>query len=269
MNAVKCACIIVAIFFLFMLTWKHRYSFLTVSNLVPFYYKRIYDGANNKPFTIVQRYNVNPEDKNIISASIYGTNPIYYNGLDKVIQLVMDKYKNWRMRVYCHDKAPPQYINKLISNPHIQVFIVHDEMVIPGNSAGAFWRFMPLSEEGINFISVDADDDFIIFPPEVLDKWLMSDKDAIRAFLNLHFFYGKTHVCAKYFGCKSTIKMNPHEITHYKLRDRFGSDELFLSRVLYPLMKGREYMYYTDTMNKLIYMISIPKNFIRMDQRKS
>lgn len=254
-------CVIVCVFLLASAICSNvRYSFSIISTQVPFYYKKALKNAKDEPFHIITTYNVNPNDTNIISTSIYGDAAKYYDGLNALIDNVKMYYPKWRLRVYCHDKAPYEYAMKLINDSEIQTYIVHDDMIESGNSAGAFWRFMPLSDKGINFISVDADDPMPQFTPTDLDNWMKSDKEAIRGFLSKQVTFGKPHICAKLFGCKSSLKIPPHVITHYPLRARFCSDELFLTKVLYPLVKDKEFLVFNNTWNKLVYTLAPSRN---------
>ena len=99
----------------------------------------------NIPFEIIKKYNTDDSVQNVISYSLYGNNPKYFKPLEDNIQKIKQYLPGWKMRVYLHDKVPRK-IRKELVDFKIEVFIVKDKHVQPGNSAGAFWRFLPLTE---------------------------------------------------------------------------------------------------------------------------
>lgn len=236
----------------------HIWKFTTLSTLVPNYYKyRLQEARMNPdpPFRILQKYNINPNDKYIISVSIFGTASKYFDGLLNLISNIKNNYPRWTLRVHCHNKVPINYKSNLINNKEIQTIIIEDETTIPGSPSGTFWRFLPFSEPGITVLSADVDDQLYI-TPEMLEDWLKSDKQSIRMFLNQQLFYGKPHISGGLFGCKSSIKIDEQLLTHYPLRRPFGSDELWLTINIYPLVKNSLLTVYTSYINKFLHYMT-------------
>ena len=54
-------------------------------------------------------------------------------------------WKNWHCRVYIHDQCP-EWIDLLKTKKNVQLYIVNDSVASSKNSAGDFWRLLPLCE---------------------------------------------------------------------------------------------------------------------------
>jgi len=185
-------------------------------------------------FKILERYNYK-KDENVFSTSIYGNNPKYYKNIDNLIYNA-NQLENWNLRVYLHDQVNDDIKNKLI-NKKAQVFIVRDPLVIPGLSAGAFWRFMPL-KENIQFIVIDSDDKLELKKiKKYLKKWDDSGKQYIRENNIFTVMWPKSHIMAKNWGAKNA-NLKHLNIENYKLRTPYSADEIFLSYELYPKIKN-------------------------------
>lgn len=225
------------------------------------YYNNLINNIQDAPFRITKIHNKSDNDK-IFTVSIYGNNPKYINGLRRLITNSIDSSLDWTLRVYCHDQADPNLIQELINNPKIETYIVDDPIVVPGNSAGMFWRFMPLSED-ITFMTLDVDEDNrMLKDPEALTKWLKSNKGFFR-FGNTVFPWAKTHLCGKYFGRKKGYsKVDPKIITHYPLRSPFGADEIFEQQVAGPLVQKDGVMTYIpkSLLRKIMFQLSPSKS---------
>ncbi len=199
------------------------------------FYENKLKTSKDKPFRIIGTHNKNNNTK-IFTASIYGTHPKYFNGMLNLI----DRFKNgpihgWTLRVYCHDRVPPDYINKILNCQWVETQIVEDEVVTPGNSAGMFWRFMPLSEN-ITFMSLDVDEE-LTDNFSVIDAWDKHPARFIRFTPDL-YPWTKTHIVGKYFGSKAGYTLlKPEFITNYAFREPFGADEVFLTYIMWPLIK--------------------------------
>lgn len=229
-----------------------KYHFPVITSLTPGYYEKTYATMHNKPFYITNKYNYDPADTNIISVSIYGKHPKYFDGLQRRIDEVNTGYHGWTLRVYCHEEVPQHYMNNLITNTSIQTFIVNDPEIVPGNSAGAFWRFMPITEPGINFIVVDVDEPINI-KSDMVKSWMASDADAIRVYHNQMLVLGYSYTCASLVGIKASIKISAKMLQYYPMRAPFGSDEIWLTKHIYPLIRNKEILFYKSPVGKILH----------------
>lgn len=186
---------------------------------------------NTEPgFKIVTSYNVDKTHTNIISYSLYGTANKYFNKIENNIDIVRTNLPLWKVRVYIHDKVAKEIVDRLISTGS-QVFIVTDSMVKPGNSAGAFWRFLPLVED-MNVVVLDIDDGISVYIPKIQKFFENEEKPYISTVWKSP--WPIQHVQAKLIFKKSvlTLPFKADTIMTYPHRSTFGSDEIFLSTTL-------------------------------------
>lgn len=190
--------------------------------------------SNEPPFEITSTYNVRETDKKIISLSLYGTHDKYFNGCLALVDECAVKLPGWIVRVYLHDQVPGQWMGELVKKG-CEVFVVHDECVVPGNSAGAFWRFMPVCDPNVTFIALDVDEPLVEGLVEHVNLWLnMPDYPYFRYCVGVggaqsNIVWPKYHLVAGKFGRKAGVSDTAERtITHYAHRSTFGSDEVFL-----------------------------------------
>lgn len=192
-------------------------------------------------FEIIEKYNISNVN-NIFCMSLYGNNPKYYKHIDGIIsgieELNIRFNCEFQLRIYLHDQVSDEIKNKLISSG-IQVYIVRDECVKPGNSAGAFWRFTPL-HENVRFICIDADDEFQVeYMSRLISKWEESEKLFMHQVLPTHFPWPKYHIAAGFWGADLRYRQfeSFSPIYNYKHRTTFGADETYLFQEIFPLFK--------------------------------
>lgn len=209
---------------------------------VPFYYQRIL--THPEPgFTILP--DTSRSRCPFVSVSIYGTHPRYYDGLTALIQQVPQVLPHWNIRVYCHDMVPIKYQNMMRSHRHVELVMVHDPMVAPGNSSGMFWRFMPAAEKGRRFIVLDIDEEL---KPDILhaiDIWEKSNLPYFR--LNLHtstdnpsnVLWPEDCWVGGKWGCDGSVSIPASYLSTFPHRSTFGSDECWLLFVLSPFARAQ------------------------------
>jgi hypothetical protein len=191
---------------------------------------------SSKGFNITKIYNKDLT-KNILVTSLYGNDSKYYKNIDSTLKTIDELGVEWQYRIYLHDKVRSKIRDSLISKG-IQVYIVSDPLTTGGmNSAGAFWRFMPLLED-IRFIVVDADDDLDTESLKTtISKWETSRKPFMRHVLPT-FLFPKSHVSAGMwggFGCGSLGCGK--DLQTYNSRSPFGSDEIYMNTSVLIFMK--------------------------------
>ena len=173
----------------------------------------------------------------ILSYSLYGTDPKYYNYMVSNIKTAKEKLSDWTTRVYLHDKVPELWRDKLVS-AGAEVQLVNDPVIKPGNSAGMFWRFLPLTEN-CHAVILDAD-----------DQLSSSDISKARSLdgQNTHVMSALSgpmwpvqHITGKRIF-KSSGFVSPvtrSRIQNYPHRSTFGSDEVFLTTEVYDSAKAQ------------------------------
>ncbi len=112
-------------------------------------------------FRVVEKLNEQSSDR-LFSVSLYGTHEKYINGVKALAQQCRQEFPDWAFRVYLHDQSR-QWIDPLV-NLGCEVVLVADAYVKPGNSSGAFWRYLPACEP-VTFFCLDVDE---AMPPKLI-----------------------------------------------------------------------------------------------------
>jgi hypothetical protein len=171
----------------------------------------------------------------VFSFSLYGDNTRrYFEPLERSLKSA--KVPGWHFRVYVHDRCR-DWIEKLRRVPDTVVVEVVDDHVAPGNSSGAFWRFLPLCEP-LNVVVLDTDDvnDF----GSILKTWETLGSD-VQGQVSMVPPWPRSHIQG---GCiykkKSlTLPFDQSFIQNYPHRSTFGSDEVFTTLEIAPHWAGK------------------------------
>jgi hypothetical protein len=203
--------------------------------LNPFLYKRIkynalYDSyfwktfvtSNTEEGFTVTSYPKIPLTDYVIVYSVYAKEHV-----SNVLKFLEsgELWKNWHCRVYIHDQCK-EWINILITKKNVQLYIVHDSIASITNSAGDFWRLLPLCEP-INAIILNntqlkqikkEDWDTFEHKSTAVIKGTQSYPWPIRA-----------HLSTSMLMKKSSLKLcfTTEDILTYGHRSTKGSDEIF------------------------------------------
>jgi len=203
----------------------------------------------------VSKLNYNKTCTRILSYSLYGNNPKYYRYMRRNIRAARFHYPGWCVRVHVHELSRKSFYQPLV-NDGAQVFIMHDPMVRPGNAAGMFWRFLPLTERGLSVIVLDSDDLITKYRADVLDP-ILSGADG-KCFGGLWTSpFPRTFVrgacIVKFPPC--TVAFTEHELRHYPVRTPFGADEYFIT-MEHKVDPSRTHTVHSDTWNQVAWHIA-------------
>jgi len=184
----------------------------------------------------------------IISMTAYGTNPRYFIGAKRQVELAKKYYPNWLIRIYTDnlDKF------KDIEN-EVQLIQINDD-------AGVFWRFYPMFESDDNIVIVRDTDGRITFREALaVQEWL----DSPYAFHTWkdHEAHYEFPIIACAFGYKG--KFNSQILYEMKKFQQAGfyylNDQHFLRDFIYPIIKNNTLLHdfnqlgwFKDTRKKLI-----------------
>ena len=191
-----------------------------------------------------------PLTDKVIVYSLYGTDTTrYFDPLYRNITSCQDALTGWHFRIYIHDQCQ-HWINQLKKCSNVQLFVVDDTHVFPGNSAGAFWRFLPLCEP-IDAIILDSDDD--IDPKMLLDTWdKLQSTDAVLS-VSQCTPWPSTYIQGKLIFKKRSARpyFSAEDIQTYQHRSTFGSDEVFTTLELSPALEGQGIIRRQSFINKI------------------
>ena len=164
----------------------------------------------------------------LISFSVYGTKPMYLEGLRQNLLLAPGVYPGWKVRVYHSGEVPKEFWNGLDCE--------HIGMGHSLGSSGMFWRFLPAFEKKWSHVIFrDADSRLNIREAAAVLEWLKSGK-------KIHCMHDhEHHRCLPIFGGMWGIRTGVLSNTVQRKLLRFikreqqrGDDMLFLEKYVFP-----------------------------------
>lgn len=204
--------------------------------LYKYFYKLYIFETKSNNIQIMNKYNTNNNNK-VISISLFGDNPYYYNYAYKIKDDLPRYFPNWELRIYIHYKTPEFVIKKFIDKG-CQVIIIKQDNMTPSDST--FWRFLAAQDDVI-FISRDADYQLNDFDYQLVNMWL-EDKTYFMKYLNKDFLINlelkirKIHspFYAGFWGGRNRCVPDMLEqINNYKYRKHWRRDEIFLETIIW------------------------------------
>jgi hypothetical protein len=209
----------------------------------------------------------------VISFALYGHKNLYCLGLIENINIINEKYNDWKIYVYYND-IPDNILNILKNKINTYLF----ECSHNGYKwEGMFWRFYPIENDNIDyFLSRDADSRISDREMRLVNEWISSGKSfhIIRdhPFHNIEILGGTFGVNVKKFK-ELSIYNNFKNIDYYKeyyyniynKHIERWPDQDFLQKIIYPIIRN-------DNISHISYeslrysnndiLISIDNNFI-------
>ncbi|WIV50026.1 hypothetical protein QQG91_10125 [Marivivens sp. LCG002] len=177
--------------------------------------------------------------RNVISFSLFGSNPKYAQGALRNAMIARHLYPDWTTRFYVDDSISPQ-ITKALGREGAQLRRVGG---LPADRFGTFWRFLVEDDPEVDFYIVrDCDSILNIKERAAVDQWLSSKKP-------FHLMRdGPSQselVLAGMWGAhrgnigKMTNRVIAFDKTVASLRNSRILDQQFLREVVWPIMRGR------------------------------
>ncbi len=168
---------------------------------------------------------------NIVSYSVWGTDPLYLNGAIANAKLVPDMYKGFTARFYCDESSPASFIDEL-KGLQAQVVLMQNKGE-PYTWEGLFWRFLAFEETGIVLIR-DIDSRITSREVSAVNEWLNS---------TYQFHTMRDHIehsmpiLGGMFGCKNGLLQNINELlgTWHNFNTK-GCDQEFLRDTIWPMV---------------------------------
>lgn len=199
-----------------------------------FYRWHLANGPPERPFEIIDAP-AHPS-RRIVTYSLYGNHPKYIRHMQSNLEAIRDKLPGWRARIYLHDRAPREW-RDVLERDGVDLFVVRDDHIVPGNSAGAFWRFMPLCEPGVDCVVLDADDRLTSGRVRDIQKFFAHPGGAVVQHRNNHPWPVEA-ICAADLFKKGSLRLpfDGEQLRRYPHRSTFGSDEAFLLAEVAPYL---------------------------------
>ena len=202
-----------------------------------YFYKLYFFESKSDDIQIINKFNTNNNNK-VISLSLFGDNPYYYNHAYKMKDDLPKYFPDWELRIYIHYKTPSFIIKKFIEKG-CQVIIIKQDNMTPSDST--FWRFLA-AQDNVIFLCRDVDYQLNYFDYEQVNKWLKEDKTYFikylftNAILRIEFLIRGIHSSfhAGFWGGRNRCVPNMLEkINNYKYRKHWRRDELFLEKIIW------------------------------------
>jgi hypothetical protein len=205
--------------------------------LYKYFYKLYIFEQKSNDIEIINKFNTNNNNK-VISLSLFGDNPYYYNHAYKMKDDLPKYFPDWELRIYIHYKTPASIIKKFIEKG-CQVIIIKQDNMTPSDST--FWRFLA-AQDNIIFLCRDVDYQLNNFDYNQVNKWLKEDKTYFMKYLCTHSslkfellirgIHSSFH--AGFWGGRNRCVPNILEkINNYKYRKHWRRDELFLENIIW------------------------------------
>lgn len=181
--------------------------------------------------------------KKVIAFCLYGNKDFYCLGLIENIDIINEKYKDWKIYVY-YANIPENILDILKNKQNTYLFECNHNGY---NWEGMFWRFYPIESNDIDiFLSRDADSRITDREMRFVNQWITSEKifHIIRdhPYHRIEILGGTFGVKVKEFNKISNLnKIDYYKENFYKIFDKNRvkqPDQLFLREYVWPLIKN-------------------------------
>jgi len=173
--------------------------------------------------------------KNIIAFSLWGDNPMYWQGALENIELAKKYYPGFISRFYI-DKNCKEDLIDTIKGDNVEVVLVDPK----GSFDGMFWRFLAAEDPDVDiFMSRDCDSRISEREVAAVDQWLKSDKDF--HIMRDHPWHS-VQILGGMWSCRNGILRNINLsklISSWKNHSTKGCDQDFLGQIIYPYVVNK------------------------------
>ena len=171
---------------------------------------------------------------NIISFSLWGTDPKYLIGALENIKLSDEIYPGWKCRFYVNDTVPQDFI-KQIKDQGGDVHVIGDNL---GQYYGMFWRFFVNDDPTVDYYIIRDADCRLNYREQVcVEEWMKSGKSFNT--IHDHFFHKCVPILGGMWGGRTGRVQDMYGLTHkWHRHQSHGDDQLFLRDIFWPLIKN-------------------------------
>lgn len=175
----------------------------------------------------------------VISFSLWGKNPLYWDGMIQNAILAPKIYPGWKIRVYTSNDFSVQHVESL---RYLGCDVIHLDDT-RGPWVGLFWRFLPCSDPDVDImLSRDADSRLNLREKACVDDWL-NNTDYGFSVIRDHREHN-VPILGGTFGCKKGVLPNMKEmIDNWGSFYRKGLDQDMLRALAWPIVKDNHVAY--------------------------
>lgn len=174
------------------------------------------------------------KDRNIISFSLWGDDPVYTHGAIVNAQLGPHVYPGWKCRFYCDDTVP-EPIRHELKRLGAEVQMVTDKEL---HKLKPLWRFLASDDPKIDrFICRDADSRLNTHEAVAVDAWV---KSGLPFHVMRDHIYHMEVILAGMWGGVARVLPNIRELLSLALDYQANkwNDQEFLRDIVWPLIRN-------------------------------
>lgn len=182
---------------------------------------------------VAREFNYKTPNRNIISFSLWGDDPVYVHGAIVNARIAPNLYYGWTTRFYCDYSVPADALNELKRNG-AEVVMVDDPLL---QSARHLWRFLVADDVNVDwFVCRDTDSRLNAQELLAVEEWVHSGKSF--HIMRDHVYHMEL-ILAGMWGGMSGVLPNLREIivSNAKYVENRFSDQAFLMDIVWPLIK--------------------------------
>lgn len=168
---------------------------------------------------------------NVVSFSLWGSNPVYNHGLEENIKLIRELLPGFQTWVFCTKDILPSTRTFCLETPLVKL-IERDET--PGFYCTS-WRFEPMFDSEVDVcLSRDADSRITRREVAIVMDWIQSSRHTFQIIRDDKNHHSKimAGMCAAKRGAVGGLR--EAFFNCFKGTRTYGSDETALKTVLYP-----------------------------------
>eukprot|EP01083_Nonionella_stella_P015655 43813_1 len=168
--------------------------------------------------------------KNIVSYSLYGSNPRYTDGTANAQKMKLI-YQEWTMRVY-HDNTVPSDIIRKLHNEGVELV----NMTSSTLKNPMVWRFLVASDRTVGrYLMRDIDSRVSLREKAAVDDWIESGKEF--HIMRDNPFHTMTMLGGLWGGTRDAFPQMAEILYRYQLDGSYNNDQLFLNDLVWPIAK--------------------------------
>ena len=174
---------------------------------------------------------IHSETRQVISYSLYGSNPRYIQGALENAVLAKKLFPNWEMRIY-HDRSVPQkYLNEL----EMRGVLLIDTTKLPyGKGNKMNWKLLVTADKKVDrFVFRDIDSRLSIRERVAVEEWIKSKKKF--HIMRDHPSHSRHPISGGMWGAVKGALQNMEQKLNKHKNNAYIADMHWLNKVVWPI----------------------------------
>jgi hypothetical protein len=171
---------------------------------------------------------------NLLSFSLYGSDPLYCHGAIRNAELAPQVYPGWVVRFAVDDSVPAEVLARLRALG-CEVVVMRKSL---GPQYGKFWRFLVAGDPTIDrFACRDADSRVNVREKAAVDEWIASGEPFHLMRDSVH--HDRRMMGGMWGGRGGAIPDIEQRVDAWGCYQRWGDSDRFMSEIIWPLVAAR------------------------------